>query len=138
MTASAALAEKYQNMPVPITKILLIFLLVINVVTFFVYGVDKAASKRGQSQKYFGSAERKQFRTKSNWKAKRSVWRIPEMTLLLLAVIGGSAGAWAGMKVWHHKTAHKKFKYGIPLIIIIQAAIVLWVFFSQMNNLQYE
>ena len=76
-------------------KILVVFLLVINVVTLFVYGMDKAASKRGQSQKHFGSAERKQFRTKSNRKAKRSAWRIPEMTLLLLAVIGGGAGAWA-------------------------------------------
>ena len=116
-------------------KILVVFLLVINVVTFFVYGTDKAASKRGQSQKHFGSAERKQFRTKSNRKAKRFAWRIPEMTLLLLAVIGGSAGAWAGMKVWHHKTAHKKFKYGIPLIIIIQVAIVLWICFHKCTAL---
>ena len=105
MAAPAALAVKNQNMP-EYVKILIIFLLVINVVTFFVYGVDKR-------------------------KAKRSAWRIPEMTLMLLAVIGGSAGAWAGMKVWHHKTAHIKFKYGIPLIIIIQVAIVLWIYFHK-------
>ena len=58
------------------------------------------------------------------WKAKRSKWRISEATLLGLAVIGGSIGAWLGMKVWHHKTMHKKFKYGLPLILIVQIAIV--------------
>jgi uncharacterized membrane protein YsdA (DUF1294 family) len=63
------------------------------------------------------------------WKAKRSKWRIPEMTLLSIAVIGGSVGAWIGMKVWHHKTMHKKFKYGIPLILFAQIAIVLFISF---------
>ena len=62
--------------------IVLIYLVVINVVTFFMYGIDK-------------------------WKAKRTKWRIPEATLLGMAVIGGSIGAWLGMKVWHHKTLHK-------------------------------
>ena len=63
--------------------IVLIYLVVINVVTFFMYGIDK-------------------------WKAKRTKWRIPEATLLGMAVIGGSIGAWLGMKVWHHKTLHKE------------------------------
>ena len=61
---------------------LLYYLIVINVVTFLVYGIDK-------------------------WKAKQGSWRISEATLLILAVIGGSIGALLGMKVWHHKTMHK-------------------------------
>lgn len=85
-----------------LTKVLTIYLVTINVATFFVYGIDK-------------------------WKAKHTKWRITEAALLLLAVFGGSIGAWLGMKVWHHKTLHKKFKYGIPLIIIVQVAIVLWI-----------
>ena len=80
-------------------QLILIYLIAINVVTFFLYGIDK-------------------------WKAKRSKWRISEATLLGLAVIGGSIGAWLGMKVWHHKTMHKKYKYGLPLILIVQIAIV--------------
>lgn len=80
-------------------QLILIYLIAINVVTFFLYGMDK-------------------------WKAKHSKWRISEATLLGLAVIGGSIGAWLGMKVWHHKTMHKKFKYGLPLILIVQIAIV--------------
>ncbi len=85
-------------------QLILIYLLAINVFAFFLYGIDK-------------------------WKAKRSKWRIPEMTLLSIAVIGGSVGAWIGMKVWHHKTMHKKFKYGIPLILLAQIAIVLFISF---------
>lgn len=81
-------------------QFILIYLLAINVFAFFLYGIDK-------------------------WKAKRSKWRIPEITLLSIAVIGGSIGAWLGMKVWRHKTMHKKFKYGIPLILMIQIALVL-------------
>ena len=67
--------------------------------TFLTYGIDK-------------------------WMAKKSLWRIREASLLGLAVLGGSIGAWLGMKVWHHKTMHKKFKYGLPLILIVQIAIV--------------
>ncbi len=85
-------------------QLILIYLLAINVFAFFLYGIDK-------------------------WKAKRSKWRIPEMTLLSIAVIGGSVGAWIGMKVWHHKTMHKKFKYGIPLILFVQIAITLFISF---------
>lgn len=79
------------------------YLAIINVATFLTYGLDK-------------------------WKAKRSKWRIREAALLMLAVLGGSIGAWLGMKVWHHKTQHKKFKVGIPAIIIVQA-IIIWYFF---------
>lgn len=79
-------------------KILLIYLIAINVATFFTYGIDK-------------------------WKAKQSKWRIREAALLALAVLGGSLGAWLGMKVWHHKTLHKKFKYGVPAIIVVQLVI---------------
>ena len=74
----------------------------INVLTFIIYGIDKA-------------------------KARRNLWRIPESTLLLLAALGGSIGAWLGMKAWHHKTLHKKFRYGIPLILIAQAALALLI-----------
>lgn len=59
-------------------------------------------------------------------KAKQDKWRIPEATLLLLAVVGGSIGAWIGMKVWHHKTLHKKFRYGVPAILLIQIALMAY------------
>ena len=78
---------------------LLYYLIVINVVTFLVYGIDK-------------------------WKAKQGSWRILEDTLLIFAVIGGSIGALLGMRVWHHKTMHKKFKYGLPLILLVQIALI--------------
>lgn len=81
---------------------LVCYLLAINAVTFIVYGIDK-------------------------YKAKKAKWRIPEATLLLLAVLGGSVGAWVGMKVWHHKTMHKKFKYGIPVILLIQIALIAYM-----------
>ena len=84
-------------------QIVLYYLATINVVTFFVYGIDK-------------------------WKSKRNKWRIPESTLLWLAVFGGSIGAWLGMKTWHHKTLHKKFKYGIPFILTAQIALAAWAF----------
>ena len=86
--------------PSDFLHVALLYLVAINVVTFFVYGVDK-------------------------YKARYAKWRIPEATLLGLAVIGGSIGAWLGMKVWHHKTMHAKFKYGIPLILMAQIALVL-------------
>ncbi len=85
-----------------IEQLILIYLIAINVVTFFMYGIDK-------------------------WKAKRSKWRISEATLLGMAVIGGSIGAWLGMRMWHHKTMHKKFQFGIPLIIVAQIALLIWI-----------
>ena len=81
---------------------LIYYLLAINAVAFIMYGIDK-------------------------YKAKKAKWRISEATLLLLAVLGGSIGAWMGMKVWHHKTMHKKFKYGIPAILLIQIALIAYL-----------
>ena len=78
------------------------YLLAINFVSFFLYGIDK-------------------------YKAKKGRWRISEATLLRMAVIGGSIGAWAGMRLWHNKTMHKKFKYGIPIIIILQVCLVVYL-----------
>ena len=103
---------------------LIYYLIIINVVTFLVYGIDKAASKRGQSHTRLSYAEREQARPKVKVKAKRGYWRISEATLLILAVIGGSIGALLGMKIWHHKTMHKKFKYGLPLILLAQIALI--------------
>ena len=82
-------------------KIIAVYLIIINVVTFFVYGIDKR-------------------------KARLNRWRIPESTLLLLAALGGSVGALLGMKVFRHKTKHKKFTIGVPLILVIQVAIAFY------------
>ena len=82
---------------------LLYYLIIINVVTFLVYGIDKVKAKQGS-------------------------WRISEATLLILAVIGGSIGALLGMKVWRHKTQHVKFKYGLPLILLAQIALIFLIF----------
>lgn len=62
------------------------------------------------------------------WKAQHGKWRISEATLLILAILGGSIGAFAGMRIWHHKTQHLKFKYGVPAIIF--AEIVLYLFIA--------
>ena len=80
------------------------YVLILNFVTVLVYGIDK-------------------------FKAKKGKWRIPESTLLLLAVLGGSIGAWLGMRVWRHKTQHKKFKYGIPVIFILQVALCFYLLY---------
>ena len=80
----------------------LYYLLAVNSLTFLLYGIDK-------------------------YKAKKGRWRISEAKLLTMAAIGGSIGAWAGMRTWHHKTMHKKFKYGIPVIIIMRIALVVYL-----------
>ena len=85
------------------------FLLSVNVIAFFMYGIDK-------------------------WKAKKDKWRTSEATLLWIAVIGGSIGAWLGMKVWHHKTMHKKFRYGLPFILLMQIALVIFAYEYIMIN----
>ncbi len=59
-------------------------------------------------------------------KAKRNKWRIKESTLLAIAAFGGSVGAYLGMKIFRHKTKHTKFKYGIPIIMLIQLLVLLY------------
>ncbi len=84
-------------------SVFLLFLLLINLVTFLVYGMDK-------------------------YKAKQDLPRIAERTLLGLALLGGSFGALLGMHLFHHKTRHWYFRYGIPLILLVQLALgfTLW------------
>ena len=60
-------------------------------------------------------------------KAMKNVWRIPEATLLGLAAIGGSLGAWLGMQLFRHKTRHPKFYLGVPLLLILHIALLLWM-----------
>lgn len=60
-------------------------------------------------------------------KAKKSLRRIPERTLLLMAVFGGSVGSLLGMYLFRHKTLHPKFTIGIPLILAIQVIAAIWI-----------
>lgn len=84
--------------------VVLAYFITVNVLGLVLFGIDK-------------------------WKAKHDKWRISEATLLSLTVIGGSIGTWVGMKVWHHKTMHKKFKYGIPLVMVLQLALLLFTLY---------
>ena len=81
-------------------KILLVYILCVSIIAFAAYGIDKR-------------------------KAEKNKWRIPESVLIMLAVLGGSVGALAGMLVFHHKTKKAKFVIGIPVILLLQAAAAL-------------
>lgn len=59
------------------------------------------------------------------WKAGHRGWRIPEKTLFLSAILGGSVGALLGMYLFRHKTHHKSFTIGMPVILILQIALIL-------------
>lgn len=83
--------------------IVLIYVAVVNIATFLMYGIDK-------------------------WNAKRDLRRIPEKTLLGIAAIGGSIGAYAGMQFFHHKTRKPKFYIGIPLIFAIQMGVLVYIY----------
>ena len=84
-------------------KYFVIFILAMTIITFVAFGVDK-------------------------WKAKNDKWRTPESTLFQLAIFGGSVGALLGMQVWRHKTQHWSFRLGIPIILLLQAAGLVWFF----------
>lgn len=86
------------------------WLVLINLVTFLAFGLDK-------------------------WKARRKeknekVRRVPEKTLLLLAALGGSVGALLGMRAFHHKTLHRAFRLGVPVILALQIILPfgLWLY----------
>ena len=82
--------------------VLLVWLAVINLLTFIVYGADKRRARKGK-------------------------WRVPEKTLFLLPLLGGSVGALLGMKVFRHKTKHWYFVWGIPIILLAQTALAVWL-----------
>lgn len=79
---------------------LAIYLLAANVLAFAMFGIDKAAARAGRR-------------------------RIPEKRLFAVSLLGGAPGAWAGMKKWRHKTLHNSFRFGVPLLIVIDA---IWVY----------
>lgn len=92
--------------------LLALWLIAVNLVTFFVFGIDKWKAKRKET--------------------RETTRRVPERTLFLLAALGGSVGALLGMRVFHHKTLHKTFRFGIPAILILQIVIPLglWVWWN--------
>ena len=85
-------------------RIVQYYLLAINLLTFVTYGIDK-------------------------YKARHNYWRVREASLLLLAALGGSIGALLAMRVFRHKTQHKKFRYGVPAILLVQLTIVVVCYF---------
>ena len=84
-------------------KWLMYYLIVVNLLTWIIYGIDK-------------------------WKAKRRAWRIPERTLLLLAAAGGRTGALAGMLMFRHKTRKLKFMIGVPVIFVVESIFFVYIF----------
>ena len=81
---------------------LAVWLIAINLVTFAVYGIDKRRARRG-------------------------AWRVPDKTLFLLPLLGGSIGALLGMRVFRHKTKHWYFVWGVPAILLAQLALAVWL-----------
>ena len=123
MYITALSAEKFSYAPEAQTSflwavvgspwgLLACWLVLINLIAFFVFGLDKWKAKRKEK--------------------KESVRRVPEKNLLLLAAAGGSIGALLEMKVFHHKTLHRAFKIGVPLILALQLLIPfgLWLYFG--------
>ena len=81
-----------------------IYLAIVSIIAFALMGIDKS-------------------------KAKRHAWRIPEKVLFLSAILGGSIGSIVGMQVFRHKTKHWYFAIGMPLILILQIAFLLILYF---------
>lgn len=77
------------------------WLVVVNLLAFSLFGQDKRRAQRG-------------------------AWRISETALLLTAVLGGSLGALAGMRVFHHKTRHLKFTITVPVLLVLQTGLAVW------------
>ncbi|WP_182102705.1 DUF1294 domain-containing protein [Niallia taxi] len=84
-----------------VSGLIFIYIFVINMIGTYVMYYDKQQAKRGN-------------------------WRVEEKTLFGIAVIGGSAGVFIGMRRYHHKTRKPSFKFGIPAIFVIQIALVIF------------
>lgn len=80
------------------------YLITINLITFFVYGMDKMKSAMG-------------------------AWRVKEKTLLTLALIGGSIGGIAGIKLFRHKTRKTSFLLPFVVILLLQIGLIYYLFF---------
>ncbi len=83
-----------------IFSIISVYLLIVNIVSFAMMGIDKQ-------------------------KAIRGAWRIPEASLFMVAIIGGSIGSILGMQLFRHKTKHWYFQYGMPAILILQLLLLI-------------
>lgn len=83
-------------------KYFIIYLLTINLLAISIMGIDKQ-------------------------KAKAHAWRIPEKTLFLVSLLGGSLGTWCGMYLFRHKTKHWYFVIGMPLILFLQIAAIIYL-----------
>ncbi len=86
----------------PLALALAAYLLAVNLAAFITFGADKR-------------------------RARRNEWRVPERTLFLLALAGGSLGAVCGMCAFHHKTKHWYFRFGLPAILLAHCALILWL-----------
>lgn len=91
-----------------VIALLFAYIVVINVIGFALMGNDKA-------------------------KARKRAWRIPEATLFLIALVGGSLGTTVGMRVFRHKTLHWYFVFGMPAILIVQILLILFVIYGPIN-----
>lgn len=89
---------------------LLMYIAAVNLIGFLVMGIDKL-------------------------KAKRRAFRIPEATLFLIALIGGSLGSILGMYLFHHKTRHHKFTIGMPVILVLQIILVVFLIYGPLFNI---
>jgi uncharacterized membrane protein YsdA (DUF1294 family) len=61
-------------------------------------------------------------------RARQGLWRVPEKTLFLLAALGGAPGAFLGMHLFHHKTKHWYFRLGLPLLVLLWAGLLVWLY----------
>ena len=86
-----------------VVTLLTTYVVVINLIGFIVMGMDKQ-------------------------RAKKHAFRIPEATLFTIAIIGGSIGSIIGMRYFHHKTRHWYFVYGMPLILLLQIALIVFIY----------
>lgn len=87
----------------PLTQLIIIYCILVNILGFIAMGIDKR-------------------------KAIRNQWRIPEGNLFLLGFLGGGTGLLTGMKVFHHKTKKPRFQYGIPALLLSNLILIYWLF----------